>query len=143
MADFTITVHAAEDDPANGIIGARGASGGLPEDHDFAHVRNFVKGQLAQLEGTLPIGWSFEIVEHAEIGDQRQFVGNTRAVRRDVELPPDRLDQIRTSTCVSLVDGVVCDQTIVDQGDGNWYHVQPCAYPDPGDVEEGDPDGNG
>lgn len=137
VPDFEITIRAAEDDPVNGIIGARGAAGGVPEEHDFAHVRNVIKGQIAQLEGAMPIGWSIEVIAHAETGDQRNFVGNVRRARKVVEMPPDRLEQIKTAMCVStLPDGAVCGQTIVDQGDGNWVHVQLCAYPDPGDDDE-------
>lgn len=124
MADFDITVHADDN--------ATGATGGAVEDTDYAHVRNFVKGQLVQLEGMLPLGWTLEMTVHEPTGSQTLFAGNPARPSLQVVVPVDRFDKIETGVCGSLLDdGSVCGQDIANQGDGVWYHLQRCSNPEP------------
>lgn len=142
MPDFEITVRPLEDDPLAGVVGARGATGELPTDADVAHVRNVIKGQLAMLDGALPIGWELELVVNEPTGSQEVFRGDPRKSVQVVDMGGagivDRFTQVTTAVCGN------CGGGIANQGDGVWYHLQPCADPSPREEPLPiDPDGDG
>jgi hypothetical protein len=120
MADIEITVRAAVEDPVEGIIGAVGAKGGEPEEADFERVRSVIVGQIAQLEGVLPIGWHLDVVTTGRASTQQPesfSMSTARRARPDVEVPPDRFDLIEEDDCA------FCDLRVANQGDGVWYHL--------------------
>lgn len=132
MADFEITVRPLEDDPEQGITGARGATGELPTDAEIAHVRNVIKGQLALLDGVLPMGWTLELVVNEQTGSQEVFLGDPRKPVQVVDMGGagivDRFTSVLEAVCAN------CGGSIANQGDGVWYHLQPCADPEPVEV---------
>lgn len=123
MPDFELTVKA--DDMAIG------ATGGPVEDSDYAHVRNYVKGILVQLEGGLPVGWSLELAELAETGDQQAFAGNVTEASNVAPIVRDRFAEVQEGECATCAADGRPGVRIAAQGDGVWYHLAPCANPTP------------
>lgn len=130
-ADFEVSVRALEDDPANGIEGARGALGAAPTEADWQQVRRAVYGHILQAEGFLPHGWELDVAANVVAAGQQEFVGDpSRAPAQPAPAPPDRLGTIETALCRN------CAGVIVNQGDGVWVHQQPCGEPAPADERD-------
>lgn len=123
MADFELTVKADDS--------AIGATGGPVEDSDFAHVRNYVRGILVQLEGGLPLGWTLELTELAETGDQQAFAGNVHEAPKVVPIVRDRFTEVQEGECATCAADGRPGVRIAAQSDGIWYHLAPCANPTP------------